>query len=215
MEQFDFAAIARAQDKETDRKRAKAKHGVNKEIRKKEIYETNRRVEKYVNKSRRDRERRRNKLRPVVLAPVITVPPVEEPPKELATYSVIPAVVAQPTAFLPGGGGSPWSVMGSTNTTQIADIIGSIIIEMGGKVVAVIAAKAAVKADRMSQSWYSILDRRFKVRSRTGRSGGTTVAEGLTETFRQSLQNLPGGGIQLEPNPELEGDWWKFWDWTW
>ncbi len=220
---YDFAEMAKEQDRIQDRQRLTRNHEVNKEVRRVEIVEIKKRQRRYTQEAKKAKSKYAFK-RNIPLQPAVPVVQYHNPPEIAASYTVIPTVVAHPTATLVGGqggmgSGQPFDIM-PRNITVLPGLaaVGAILILVGTEVIVSIAVQSA--GSLVDSLLYSIgggpRARNAKVRFHTGKGFG----RGQYLRIRSPGANNPppGGAIPNEQNTDPSEDsnskWYNPWDWS-
>lgn len=214
----DWGAMGARQDRATDRDRATKNHEVNKKQRDKEKKRRKSRSREYSAKVKADSwaatlAGRRNRLAaPSVLVQKRVIPAVVETPRTQAVASIIPSVVEHPTATLTGGmqigtsNGIPWSANpGAMGIPFVQEAIGTLIVMIGSRVVASMAAQIA--GTTVSGLAYTVGRADVRLRVNTGRGHG----RGAYTRPRGEGGAMPDDDADPYEQPS---EWWEFWKWT-
>lgn len=207
---YDFAAMSEEQNRATDRERAKRNHEVNRKTRTKERKGQKERMSRYTESARKKKKSaRKDKF---VLSTVKATAAVVQTPRSQALYELVPTATEFPTAKLVGavnpvlGTGIPWSsnpmAMG---VPFFNDVIGTIMVMIGTRMVAAMAAK--VSGSDISGVEYTVGQANVRLRHHTGRGAGRGAY------VRPRAEGGASPDDDADPY-EQPSEWWEFWKWT-
>ncbi len=204
---YDWAGLAKNENKAKDEERRKRNAPVNKAIRKKERKQKKKRMADYIAK---EKSKFTKPKELIVLAPKVLVPPVEFPPPSEAIYGIVPTPTESPTSYLVGAKPvsrpQPWSVGGDYALQLVPDIVGWIMVYAGSRLLASFATFIAGQVTglfggaTMGKLQYTVSQPGVHIRMHTGRTG-TGTKPGIDST------------VPVEPR-DNNSEWWEFWNWS-